>query len=275
MAEYAKDLHEPKVLDLIDLMQLNLKKRVPSERFIRKIAFEEELKRIIGYENQMIMKYDRSILVSDNDKSYAGSDKITAISLGMDTNIFKRYSNLSDDKTMIFSGNMEYALNERAVIWFVENCFWKIKQDVPNAKLIIAGNNPSLKIQRLGDNRSIFVTGFVKSMADELNKAQIAIAPMQSGYGMHIKILEAMACALPVITTASSLGAIGATHGKDIFIADNASDFIRSCIKLLNDYDSAKKAGDNARDLVIKKHSWGMHVNKLEKIYESILKSDN
>ncbi|MDD5079050.1 MAG: glycosyltransferase family 4 protein [Candidatus Omnitrophica bacterium] len=275
MTEYTKDLNEPKILDLIDLMQLNLKKRVPLDKFIRKIAFKEELKRIIEYENQMIMKYDRSILVSDNDKSYAGSDKITAIPLGIDTNVFKRYSNLSDDKTIIFSGNMGYSPNESAVIWFIKECFWKIKHEVPGAKLVIVGNNPGLRVKKMGDNRSIFVTGFVKSMADELNKAQIAIAPMQSGYGMHIKILEAMACALPIITTTSGLGAIGAIHGKDVFIADNSLDFIRSCIKLLNDYDLAKKVGNNARDLVIKNHSWETHMNKLEKIYESILKSDN
>ena len=107
-------------------------------------------------------------------------------------------------------------------------------------------------------------------MVSELSKAQVAITPMQSGYGMHIKILEAMACALPVITTTSGLGAIKATHGKDVIIADDASDFTRSCIKLLNDYGLAKKVGDNARDLVLKNYSWEMHVNKMEKIYESI-----
>jgi sugar transferase (PEP-CTERM/EpsH1 system associated) len=272
MTEYTKDLDEPKVLDLIDLMQLNLKKRVPLEGFIRKIAFKEELKRIIEYENQMIMKYDRSILVSDNDKSYTGADKITAISLGIDTSVFKRYSNLSDDKTIIFSGNMGYSPNESAVIWFIKECFWKIKQEVPGAKLVIVGNNPSLRVRKMGDNCSIFVTGFVKSMSDKLNNAQIAIAPMQSGYGMHIKILEAMACALPVITTTLGLGAIKATHEENVIIADNALDFTRNCVKLLNDYALAKKIGDKSRDLIVKNYSWEMHVNELEKVYESVLK---
>jgi len=272
MAEYTKDMNEPKVLDLIDLMQLNLKKRVSIEKFVRKIFFREELKRIIRYENQMITKYDVSILLSDNDKSYVESDKIAAVSLGVDTHIFKRYSELPDNKTIIFSGNMGYFPNEIAVIWFIEECFGRIKREIHEAKLVIAGNNPSSKIKKMGDNLSIFVTGFVESMVSELNKAQVAITPMQSGYGMHIKILEAMACALPIITTTSGLGAIKATHEKDVIIADNASDFTRSCVKLLNDYRLAKKVGDNARDLVLKNYNWEMHVNKMEKIYESIKK---
>jgi len=273
MAEYTKDLNKPKVLDLIDLMQLNLKKRISIEKFIRKIFFKEELKRITRYENQMITKYDVSILVSDNDKNYIESDKIAAVSLGVDTYIFKRHSNLPDNKTIIFSGNMGYFPNESAVIWFIEKCFGMIKREIPNAKLVIAGNNPNSKIKKIGDNLSIFVTGFVESMVSELNKAQVAIAPMQSGHGMHIKIIEAMACALPVITTTSGLGAIKATHEKNVIVADNASDFTRSCIKLLNDYGMAKKIGDSARDLVLKNYSWEMHVNKIGKIYESIVES--
>lgn len=272
MTEYTKDLNGPKVLDLIDLMQLNLRRRISIEKFIGKIFYREELKRITRYENQMMTKYNVSILVSDNDKNCIWSDKIASIPLGVDTNIFKRYSNLPDNKTIIFSGNMGYPPNESAVIWFVEKCFWMIKKQISDAKLVIAGNNPSSKVKKLGDNLSIFVSGFVKSMADELNKAQVAIAPMQSGYGMHIKILEAMACALPVITTTLGLGSIKATHKKDVIVADDASDFIHGCIKLLSDYDLAKKVGDNARCFVLKNYGWEMHVNKIEEVYESILK---
>lgn len=271
MAEYTKDVNMPKVLDLIDLMQLNLKKRVSIEKFIRKIFFKEELKRITRYENQMITKYDVSILVSDKDKNYIKSDKVAAISLGIDTHIFGRHLNLPDNKTIIFSGNMGYFPNENAVIWFVENCFGRIKREIPDVKLVIAGNNPGSKIKKMNDNRSIFVTGFVESMADELNKAQIAITPMQSGYGMHIKILEAMACALPVITTTLGLGAIRAVHGENVIIADNASDFAGNCVKLLNDYESAKKIGDNARDLVLNNYSWDAHSSKMDKIYSTFI----
>ncbi len=273
MAEYAKDVEKPKVLDLIDLMQLSLKNRISMEKFIGKLFFVEELKRITKYENQMIARYDESILVSDNDKRYIESDKIAAVSLGVDAHIFRRYSNLPDNKAIIFSGNMGYYPNESAVVWFIENCFGRIKREIPDAKLIIAGNNPSLKIKRIGDNLSIFVKGFVESMVSELNNAQVAITPMQSGCGMHIKILEAMACALPVITTNSGLGSIKAAHEKNVIIADDASDFTRNCIKLLNDYGLAKKVGDNARDLVLKNYSWEMHVDKVDKIYGSIMES--
>jgi sugar transferase (PEP-CTERM/EpsH1 system associated) len=270
MAEYTKDMNEPKVLDLIDLMQLSLKKRISIENFIGKIFFKEELKRIIRYEKQMTAKYDMSILVSDNDKRHIESDNIAVVPLGVDTHIFKRSSELPDNKTIIFSGNMGYFPNEVAAIWFIEECFGRIKKEIPEAKLVIAGNNPSSKIIKMGNNTSIFVTGHIESMTSELNKAQVAITPMQSGYGMHIKILEAMACALPVITTTSGLGTINAAHGKEVIVADNGPDFACNCINLLTNYEFAKHIGDNARDFVLKNHSWEMHANKVEDIYISI-----
>jgi glycosyltransferase involved in cell wall biosynthesis len=68
------------------------------------------------------------------------------------------------------------------------------------------------------------------------------------------------------------LGAIKATHEENVIIADNALDFTRNCVKLLNDYALAKKIGDKSRDLIVKNYSWEMHVNELEKVYESVLK---
>jgi polysaccharide biosynthesis protein PslH len=270
MAEYTKDIDTPKVIDLIDLMQLSLKKRVSIEKLAGRIFFQEELKRITRYENQMIAKYDVSILVSEHDKNHIASNKIAAVPLGIDTQVFRRYSNLPENKTIIFTGNMGYYPNETAVLWFVEECFWEIKQVIPGVKLVIVGNNPNSKIKKIMDNHSIFVTGFVELMASELNNAQVAIAPMQSGYGMHIKILEAMACALPVVTTTLGLGAIKAAPGENVIIADNAPDFTDSCIKLLSDYGLAKKVGDKARDLVLQHYNWVTHASKIEKIYESI-----
>jgi glycosyltransferase involved in cell wall biosynthesis len=137
MAEYAKDVDSPRILDLIDAMQLNLRKRILIEKFVPKLFFKQELKRIFTYENQMIEKYDASILVSDNDKNYFGLNKISAVPLGVDTDIYKRYSELPDNKTIIFSGNMGYYPNESAIIWFINNCFAAIRQAVPAVKLII------------------------------------------------------------------------------------------------------------------------------------------
>jgi sugar transferase (PEP-CTERM/EpsH1 system associated) len=270
LAEYTKDLNKKKILDLIDSMQLNYQKRVIIERWFLRGIFKNESERINIYEKEIIQKYDLSILVSEKDKEAINLEKVVAIPLGVETDVFKNKGELPNNKTIIFSGNMKYYPNEKAIIWFFRNCFGVLKQNIPDVKLIIAGSNPTREIKSLHDGISVFVTGFVESMAETLCRAQLAIAPMQSGYGMHIKMLEAMSCGLPVVCTSSALGAIRASNGKEVIVADNIEDFVDSCIRLLLDYKLAQRMGRDAQSLVSLKYSWETHAGMIDTMYRRV-----
>lgn len=273
MAEYTKNINIPKIVDLIDSMQLNIERRLLADNFFLKILLQEELKRLRKYENEIANIYDYSVVVSERDKNYISSKKVLTIPLGVDVDFFKRHSNLLSNKAIIFSGNMGYFPNENAIVWFINNCLIKIKEKVPDAKLLIVGNNPTAKVKNLHNGESVIVTGYVDSMADILNSAQIAIAPMQAGSGMQFKILEAMACELPVVTTKIGIGGISYLADREnIVIADSAIDFSNACIELLCNYQLAVKIGKAAREVVIEKYCWESNVSKIEKCYDNILR---
>ena len=88
---------------------------------------------------------------------------------------------------------------------------------------------------------------------------------------MHIKLLEAMACGLPVVCTSLALGTIRAINGKDIVIADDAIDFSKCCIELLQNYEMAKSIGNAARKLIMKEYSWESHIDMIESIYRTMI----
>ena len=272
MAEYTKNINTPKIIDLIDSMQLNIERRLSADKFFLKILLREELRRLRKYENEIANIYDSSIVVSERDKDNISSKKVSIVPLGINTDIFKRYDNLPCNRTIIFSGNMSYFPNENAIIWFINNCFIKIKEKIIDAKLIIVGNNPSPRVKNFHNGKSVLVTGYVNSMSDILNKAQIAIAPMQVGSGMQFKILEAMACELPVVTTKFGMGGIShLVDRKNIVIADSATDFSNACVELLCNYQLTIKIGKAAREVIVKKYSWELNVSKIEKCYNNIL----
>ena len=106
--------------------------------------------------------------------------------------------------------------------------------------------------------KSIVVTGYVSSMANMLNKATVAIAPMQSGSGMQIKILEAMASSVPVITTTIGLGDLKAVVDKDLFIADEPLDFSQQILKLLKSKNQNRALGKNGRKYVSLNHDFNI-----------------
>jgi sugar transferase (PEP-CTERM/EpsH1 system associated) len=271
MAEYTKDIAAPKILELIDCMQLNLEKRLSRMRYPQKILYREELRRISGYEREIIKEYDAAIVVSDADRNYLGLEGTVAIPLGIDTDRYKRVSPLPHNRTIIFSGNMAYYPNESAIVWFITQCFAEIKRRVPGVRLKIVGINPGSGILKYHDGKDITVTGFVESIIDELVTAQVAIAPMQSGYGMHIKILEAMSCGLPVVTTPSGKGTITAEDGVHLRVAEEGPSFAEACIDLLNDPERARALGGKGRELVVREYSWESSMAKLERVYQAVV----
>lgn len=272
LAGYAEYSKKPKILDLIDSMQLNFERRARLEKYPLKIIFNMEVKRLRKYENDMVNKYDMSIVVSDRDRGrgYINPGKVVSIPLGVDTELFKPCGDLQKSRIIVFSGNMGYFPNENAIMWFYEKCFGMIKKEIPNVRLMIVGNNPGSKLKVINNGKSVIVTGYVDSIADELNKAQIAVAPMQAGSGMQFKILEAMACGLPVVATSLGLGAISATHNENVLIADDPTEFARSCVTLLNNHDFAQTMGSRARDLVNGKYGWGDNVRRVNEIYKTL-----
>ena len=271
VAPYLSDVSAPKILELIDSMQLNLERRIARESVPKRWLFQEELRRIVSYERNIGDWFDQMIVVSEKDRALIPSQKVTVIPLGADTDLFKPHRKESKEPVLVFSGNMGYAPNINAVRWFVEKCFSLIQKEVPTASLIIAGANPPKEVCDLAQRNGVTVTGFVKSMPEILTEASVAIAPMQSGSGMQFKILEAMSCDLPVVTTTLGLGDIKARPGEEICVADTAEEFAETVVTLIKSPETAERIGRNAREFVINHHSWEYAASQIEGIYNAIM----
>lgn len=276
MAEYAENIPLPKVLELIDSMQLNFERRLEMERFPQSLLFRIELARLKDYEPRAVSAYDGAVVVSDIDKERIdaeGAGKVVSISPGVNTSEFYPLENLAPGQVMAFTGNMGYFPNENAVLWFMENCFDIIRRKVPGVRLVIAGKGPGAKIRRFDDGESVTVTGEVGSMAEVLRGARLSLAPMRSGSGVQFKVLEAMACGLPVVTTTLGLGSIPARHEREVLTADDAEPFADACVRLLTDDALAKRMGAAALKLVKEEFTWEHNAAAIEKVYREVLNS--
>ncbi|MBH8563677.1 glycosyltransferase [Nostoc sp. CENA67] len=271
VAPYFHHISTPKVLEIIDSMQLNLQRRIALEYLPKRWIFQEELRRIIQYEHNLHNFFDHMVVVSEKDRQFIPSKRVKVIPNGIDTRLFCPVGQPPLKPTLIFSGNMSYAPNCHAVKWFVKSCLPIIQQTIPEVSFLIAGANPSREVCSLGQTPGVTVTGFVKSMPTILRQANVAIAPMQSGSGIQNKILEAMASGLPVVTTTLGLGSLKATPGKEIMVADSPEDFAKTTITLLKDTELAGKVGHQAREFVVNKHSWKVAANQIEELYGHIL----
>ncbi len=273
MAEYHVPLVMTEIIDLIDSMQLNLSSRLKIEKSIAKLFVKEELRRIATYELDVVSRFKHAILVSHRDAEYfrMSGKEMDVIPLGIDIDLFRPQPTQHDTTVrLIFAGHMSYSPNIYAVQWFMENCWSKLQDRCPNTHFVIAGADAPTEIVNLGDRQNITVTGKVVSMADTLSQADIAVVPMQSGSGMQFKILEAMACGLPVVTTSFGLGTIKAIPNEQILIADTAEDFICRVVALVQDVNKRVEIGQNARIFIEENHSWQHAAAKVRSIYQFV-----
>jgi len=269
---YTYDSNIPVVLDMVDSMQLNFLRRSRSANncIVRKI-FTLELERVTRYENNLPNNVARTLFVAEKDSTKIMSKK-QVIPLGVDTDKFHP-SHKERKKIIIFSGNMSYSPNIQAIRWFLENCYESICEKVDDTvTLLIAGSNPSKEILRYqSQSDNIIVTGYVDSLSELIASSTISIAPMQSGSGMQNKILEAMSCAIPVVSTTLGLGNIKAEHKKEIIVEDTPYQFAHAVVDILNYPDKYKTLSICARDFVVKNHSWESHASVVENVYHEVV----
>lgn len=267
LSEYTKGRKIPVVYELIDSMQLNIENMVREERLPKKWIYKIEQKRMAEYEDLLCKNEQFVSVVAEKDKERIAAEHIRVIPNGVDLSHFRPSKVHPVKGTIIFTGNMGYLPNVHAVRWFIKYCFPIVKEAIPYATFKIVGANPSAAVKSLHNNKSVIVTGYVESIVEELNKAELSVAPMRSGSGMQNKILEAMACGLPVVTTHNGLEGIWAEPGDEIWVADTPETFAQAVISVLSDSKDYKIRSEKARKYVEEHHSWKTSNKKVIDLY--------
>jgi len=130
---------------------------------------------------------------------------------------------------------------------------WARKKDV---KLWIVGKNPSREIREFANNPAITITGTVNDIRPYLQSATIAVAPITYGAGIQNKILEAMACGTPVVSSPQAISALAVMPDRDLLIAKEPSDISEKIFSLLERPDLQRKIGECGRHYVEQHHNW-------------------
>ncbi len=146
-------------------------------------------------------------------------------------------------------GSMNWSPNVEAVNWLVTSIFPAIRKELPNAKLYIAGS--FMPKEFVTDaTKGIEVVGFVDNVSDFMTTKGIMLAPLKSGSGVRIKILEGMSFGVPIITTKIGAEGINGQNGTDLFIAKNETEFIQAAISLSNSKEKRASLGSNAKQYI-------------------------
>jgi len=174
--------------------------------------------------------------------------------------------NTSDKKiknSIFHLGSMDWKPNQEGLDWFLKNVQPKLARR--NIKIFIAGKNMPHQYFNYKNSKTK-IEGRIKNAETYIKNKEILFVPLLSGSGIRIKILEAMALGIPVVSTSKGAQGIPCTNGENILIADSVSTFEQAIINLIKNKNLAKKISNNGKKLITTYFSDKAVINKLKKI---------
>lgn len=236
-----------------------------------------DLNRTAQYEAKLIRRYTRTIVTSPKDRDAliklqpgAPEERLSVISQGVDLEYFTPQEILPrQSATLVMSGKMSYHANVAMAQTLVEEILPLVWARRPEVELVIVGKDPPPAVRDYGHDPRIHVTGTVPDIRPFLQKATISVAPLRYGVGVQNKVLEAMACGTPVVTTPQVLTSITAVPGESLMIGDTRQGFAQAIFTLLDDPERRANIGAAGRQYVADTHTWNAIVGRLEVVYQS------
>ncbi|HVX67010.1 MAG TPA: glycosyltransferase [Bryobacteraceae bacterium] len=228
---------------------------------VRRRFFRIQAERMFEFERRACRAAGRIVAVSAVDadimRKLFGVERITEIPTGVNVEYFAPPDAAPPVADLVFVGSMDWLPNIDGMLWFVREVLPVIRQRRPACSLAIAGRMPPPKIQALATQLpGVRVTGTVPDVRPYLWGSAVSIVPLRIGGGTRLKIYEAMAAGVPVVSTTVGAEGLDVHPPADIRIADTAADFAGQCLALLDDAAARAAMARAAREMVEANFSW-------------------
>jgi polysaccharide biosynthesis protein PslH len=234
-----------------------------------------ELERTERYEGWLTSQFDQTLVTSPTDKtaleelSPGASPPIHVLSNGVDLSYFWPSSGTTREAAgLVISGKMSYHANVSMALYLLEAIMPHVWARRPETQVTIVGKDPPRRLRAAAQNPNVTVTGEVADIRPYLRRAAVAVAPILYGAGIQNKVLEAMACATPVVATPQAVSALRIVPGQEALVAEQPAAIAEAILSLLASPEQRYQVGAAGRRYVEQNHQWSAAAGCLESIYK-------
>ena len=230
-----------------------------------------QARRLANYERMVCQAADRVVAVSEPDavllNQLAGVD-VTVIPNCIDVTAYQVTSSQRPwDYDLVFTGKMDYRPNVDAMVWFVQAIWPLIRSRRPQTTLAIVGKNPHERLVPLRRLPGITVTGWVEQVQPYLAGARLFIMPFRVGSGTRLKLIEAMAAGVAIVSTKQGAEGFPVQDDNELRLADDPAAFADIVIRLLNQPGERQRLGRSAAAFA-QQYDWREVVPRFLPLYE-------
>jgi len=270
MAEYLKP-HLGRVLmtlDYMDALAAGVERRADNAPAWQRPVMLLEASRLRRYEGNVFNSFQHHTIISGQDRQlidHPRSSQIQVVVNGIDTDYFQPMPRAKEYE-LLFCGNMGYHPNIDAAEFLAGEILPLVRQQVPQARLLIAGTTPAARVQALASD-AVTVSGWLPDIRDAYAGARVFVAPMRVGTGLQNKLLEAMAMELPCVTTPLANNALQAQPDQQILVGGTGAELAAHLITLLTQPARAEELAASGRQFVRQHYTWSGATTKLEALF--------
>jgi polysaccharide biosynthesis protein PslH len=238
----------------------------------------QDVAKIRFWEKHYWGKADKLFAVSTEDREamlkLVPQKEVGIIPNGVDTRYYSEKKVKKHIPPRILYGvtNFEWLQNQEATQVLIKSVWPKIREKYDNAKIWIVGRKIPDWVKKEEKLGNIMVTENIPYARDAYGAATVMVAPIKGAGGTRLKILEAMAAGLPVVSTKVGVAGLGLTDGVEVMIADDPQEMADKAVQLLRDKKLAKDIGEAGQRHVKKYFDWKSIVKLHDPIYNSLAK---
>ncbi len=230
------------------------------------------------YEGSICRQFEGVLAVSQEDtaalEDAAGQPlkNVTIIPIAVDTDEAAPVNRLPTANHILHIGTMFWPPNIDGILWFLREVWPLIRAKCPNAVFDVVGAKPPPEILAYNEaSLGVNVTGYVDDPAPYYENAGVMIVPLRAGGGMRVKILNALAQELPMVSTTIGCEGIAVESGQHLLVADSPQDFANATLQLLHDHQLARTLGENGRQLIQSTYDYRSACLPLDDCYNTAL----
>jgi glycosyltransferase involved in cell wall biosynthesis len=249
---------------LLDLDECHVTTLRRSQRFNFSTSISDQLRSLIRYLDTFRITYYQKYVVKRVCAAFICSEvernRVSSSSqLQVLPNVAKSLPYFpnkvdSQQKNLLFIGNLSTSPNIDAVLYFV-TCIWqKVLEQHPTCRLMIVGRNPCDQILALAGSEGIEIHANVANLDEVYQNATIALVPLRFGAGTKLKVLEAFGYGVPVVTTSVGSEGIDVQNDDHLLVADSSEAFAEACLRLLAEPETRQRLALSAWNYTRKNH---------------------
>jgi GT2 family glycosyltransferase/glycosyltransferase involved in cell wall biosynthesis len=244
---------------------------------IDEIKARLEYLRVLRFELGMLGGFDQVQVCTPANRDYLlgfrpelAARMRPGLRAGIDTSRYDFRPRDREPRTLLFLGSWRHDPNRIAIDWFIRHVMPLILASEPAARVVVVGSDPPPEHTYADYASHMEMVGFVDDVREPLARYAVFVCPILSGSGVRVKLLEAFAAGIPVVSTKVGAEGLATKDGEFCALADDPAEFAARVLKLLRDPEAAAGMAERARAEVVENWDMAAITRKLVESYREL-----